>query len=964
MPVVECAGCQRKYKVGDDLAGKKVKCRSCGHVMHVPGAAGAIARLSQPAPPAHPAALQPATAASDAPDIDALFSGGADLHFKDDDAPPAAPVPPPIQHNAGHSTAGGRKLALSASTPGNRSTSHLSSVMPSSEATVRLDAPPPPIMAPTGAPATLGYAQPMPSGPMQPVPIARPQYSSVHGQPAVGLDGVSPLLLLLFFVSGIIVMIIMTIQMHNLPDQAKDDAIPTSVIWTGGFAYMGTLFVVLGPLTWLAMFITAKIFSFRLGDVPYLRSCGVAAIPGIVMFISFIMVVSDANPFFLILLGCAVIPLTYLIIRGVFYMSWGAAAVGFVFTSIFQTFGNFVAFFLVVVMMAGSMMGAEKAKREALLAEQQRRRQEEMATITQANRQAMASPARPSAAATPPAPASPVVDLLEQIPDEQMPRVPDRKALLDSAMGLYRWLDNHNNTVEDDYMFRAPQGFVYGMSAPGLMRMVGGGHRDLFNPRGEGYSEANFAIIATMDSTRSPEQVKGKRRTETRDGDRTIVSVFDAFEVRGITYYIAEHYVFSNGRTVKFTMKALEPFSHPLHGAVAMTPLTLTKLDYYAQAKGDLMSADESLQNDALQRLAKRPPTEDREEFIRLARPFIDKEDPHDDALRLVGLLLPREEAAKLVLSRLADEKRRYAATRVAVDVLLAHNDKQQIPNFIEVLRVQPSDELNNVLAAHGKDAHPHLVALLEEDPERYCDRVLTILEKAPSEAILPAMKSLSTSRNRTLRNRARDLANRVKPGTFDDVDVALSELQLAGTFEKEQILEQLARVPVQDKRRAEVSTALLRLIEDTDYNLPESTVPLLIKWHDDQTVPALIAMLGPNADEIERQSAMAVLAGIKDPRGIVPITRWLIKEGRAASAALKAYGPVVEKDIIALLDEKSVTARVNACGILGAVGTEKSLGPLGAMSRSRDAAVAASAQAALDLLKARLGTPTPTTQP
>src|SRR5437763_12751017 len=33
---MQCGGCGKRYRVGDQLAGKKVKCKSCGHVMAVP----------------------------------------------------------------------------------------------------------------------------------------------------------------------------------------------------------------------------------------------------------------------------------------------------------------------------------------------------------------------------------------------------------------------------------------------------------------------------------------------------------------------------------------------------------------------------------------------------------------------------------------------------------------------------------------------------------------------------------------------------------------------------------------------------------------------------------------------------------------------------------------------------------------------------------------------------------------
>ena len=37
MPIdLQCGQCRKRYRVGDALAGKKVKCKACGFVMSVP----------------------------------------------------------------------------------------------------------------------------------------------------------------------------------------------------------------------------------------------------------------------------------------------------------------------------------------------------------------------------------------------------------------------------------------------------------------------------------------------------------------------------------------------------------------------------------------------------------------------------------------------------------------------------------------------------------------------------------------------------------------------------------------------------------------------------------------------------------------------------------------------------------------------------------------------------------------
>jgi len=40
----ECPSCQKRYQVGDELAGKQAKCRDCGQIMPIPATAGSSAK--------------------------------------------------------------------------------------------------------------------------------------------------------------------------------------------------------------------------------------------------------------------------------------------------------------------------------------------------------------------------------------------------------------------------------------------------------------------------------------------------------------------------------------------------------------------------------------------------------------------------------------------------------------------------------------------------------------------------------------------------------------------------------------------------------------------------------------------------------------------------------------------------------------------------------------------------------
>ena len=55
-----CPNCKARFRLGDDLVGKKVKCQGCAHVFVVPSTAQAAAEPWSVAPPPKPKAAPPA----------------------------------------------------------------------------------------------------------------------------------------------------------------------------------------------------------------------------------------------------------------------------------------------------------------------------------------------------------------------------------------------------------------------------------------------------------------------------------------------------------------------------------------------------------------------------------------------------------------------------------------------------------------------------------------------------------------------------------------------------------------------------------------------------------------------------------------------------------------------------------------------------------------------------------------
>ena len=105
------------------------------------------------------------------------------------------------------------------------------------------------------------------------------------------------------------------------------------------------------------------------------------------------------------------------------------------------------------------------------------------------------------------------------------------------------------------------------------------------------------------------------------------------------------------------------------------------------------------------------------------------------------------------------------------------------------------------------------------------------------------------------------------------------------------------------------------------------------------EQLPLLIKGLN-EPDASTRATVAKGLGRLKDPRAIEPLANLLATgqsdpnyyrpaRDNAASEALIRIGGAAEPAVLALLKEKNLETRIQACNILKQIGTKKSLGPL-----------------------------------
>jgi HEAT repeat protein len=177
-------------------------------------------------------------------------------------------------------------------------------------------------------------------------------------------------------------------------------------------------------------------------------------------------------------------------------------------------------------------------------------------------------------------------------------------------------------------------------------------------------------------------------------------------------------------------------------------------------------------------------------------------------------------------------------------------------------------------------------------------------------------------------------------PKTSGDDPIAAAILAMGqGDAGGARAVAELARTAVVENRRAEVSAALLKFLAAArEETAMRSAIRSLAVWHTPETVPALAKYLGHTSFSVRSEAASA-LASIKSPAAAKSIAARLASPhcDISAAAPLSQMGPVAEDAVLALLSDANQQTRATAIGILGDIGTKKSLRALEKIANGKD---------------------------
>ena len=142
----------------------------------------------------------------------------------------------------------------------------------------------------------------------------------------------------------------------------------------------------------------------------------------------------------------------------------------------------------------------------------------------------------------------------------------------------------------------------------------------------------------------------------------------------------------------------------------------------------------------------------------------------------------------------------------------------------------------------------------------------------------------------------------------------------------------------VKKDRQDEVAAALVPLLKHSDIRTPRAAAKALGVWGTKDSITPLSDALKAN-DPFTRFEAMGALGKLKNEDGIKLVAEHLIppQDRFQASKVLQAAGPAAEAPVATYLTHQDWTVRNEACKVLGAVGTKKSLDALEKAAKSDD---------------------------
>jgi HEAT repeat protein len=743
---------------------------------------------------------------------------------------------------------------------------------------------------------------------------------------SAGLDGLTPILLLAYVAAMIGGGV--WAHMHN----SGAEGFSPSTLWTTVIVGMVLFFAVIGPMVFLGVFVASKLMKFPLGTAAYLKACGVAALPGLMLTLTQLL---PRNPALIFLVVLAILPVTYYVLKTVFEVTWAEGAVAFLVSTLTGVVGLFITAFILAAVVAGAIVADQPGKGpQASIPTLPDLTKGITPNVTPHPSNAVATPG--STGSTPGVTKKPI-DALKETLSTRLAQKPQtsREAQQQEAASLRAQAeqlgaksDVLNLLADLESRVAAapserPEPTLFQDPGPTTAWKPADAQAGALLPDELSYKGFNFRLPEgfRVDLESSESSEKGLSfSSDERVGAKLTLRTVPAANPKQRRPWVtrasfqtaaaeAENLFTIDGSSAAEIEEGSingVPFTRVMHEPGKRWGVTGRSVQYVTRGVDGWVIADAVASSSSSGGLASL------EVSIRTLRPR-PAGDPKADPF-----------AVDALVKRFGEDPDRVAA----------------------------------LVRAKGKAAEDAVIPLLKSEDARTARAAASVLGDIGTTKSVAPLQEAARASDAQLAQAAREAVKKLRPDAMDAVAEALIDLESGDHFKQSAALTKLAKMTPDDQRREKVATAIENQLLGKDlFFIYKEAGPALGTWAGKNTVSRLRPLIdNQHASPHERQVVMDVYAKVKDKSCVFPVVKWILLDTDNATRSLIEMGPVAEDEVIKLVKGPDAAGRTAAARILQEIGTVKSLAALKRASQDpRDANAAAAAKVALDIVNERL---------
>jgi len=355
------------------------------------------------------------------------------------------------------------------------------------------------------------------------------------------------------------------------------------------------------------------------------------------------------------------------------------------------------------------------------------------------------------------------------------------------------------------------------------------------------------------------------------------------------------------------------------------------------------------------------PPPPPVEEVMTLARALEDLKTAEPREMRpLMKFLLDSPVADKdraAVIAAVKPLLQDVDAGAMAFDVFARWADKEQVPEFIEFVRVEPKShrgkESMKILSRMGdaRAAEPIAACLTDFHILRDAKAALAALGDIGKPAVLPFYHH----ENGSTREAARELLRGYKATDEELFAETMKALENGSPGARRSAIEALTTASLAPDQQAAASRALRPLVIDSDRAVNDPARKAMKTLATPADADFLLEQM-ESTDDWLRQFATDLLVQFKEPRAAKPLAVLLVdaRKTHAAGRSLVALGSIAEPAVVPYLSSEDPNTRKRAAEVLGEIGTSASLPALQKVAKDSNFFAKVAAERAINAIKAR----------